>query len=190
MDGSMKHVYVMLTQTGTYIARSIRYFTKDPYNHASISIDDTLFNFWTFSRRVRRFPLIGGFVREQINRGIFPEYPQTRMVIYAIPISDEAYHRLQTILRDYIHQHRRWKYNFAAIFGGLINRPFQTHSRHTCSEFVSVILQKSGICTFNKPSPLIRPSDLMDLPNSTVLYEGLMTEYAALMTHRHSFQNG
>lgn len=176
----MRRIYIMLTQVGTYVSRSIKYFTKDPYNHASIGLDESLTYFYTYARKVRRFPLISGLVREKINSGIFPYYPQTKMIVYAIDVNDETYKRVHDIIRDYIHHRQECKYNFAALFGSVINRAFHFKRRHTCAEFVAVVLQRGGIHQFGKPLPLVRPGDLMDLPNSHVLYEGLMTEFDGL----------
>ncbi len=67
----MKEVYIMLTQVGTLVSKSIKLYTKAKYNHASIGVDPSLRVFYSFARRVRYFPVIGGFITEVVNEGIF-----------------------------------------------------------------------------------------------------------------------
>ena len=76
----MKEVYIMLTQVGTLVSKSIKLYTKAKYNHASIGADPSLRVFYSFARRVRYFPIIGGFITEVVNEGMFKYYPQQNVL--------------------------------------------------------------------------------------------------------------
>ena len=56
-------LYVMLTQTGTWMGKLICLFTHYEFNHVSVSLDPTFRNWVSFARYVRGVPLAGGFVR-------------------------------------------------------------------------------------------------------------------------------
>ena len=36
------HIFVLLMQTGTSVAKVLQFFTRKPYNHASVALDLTL----------------------------------------------------------------------------------------------------------------------------------------------------
>ena len=36
---TVKHVYIILSQTGTFFSKAIQMYTKDPYNHASLAFE-------------------------------------------------------------------------------------------------------------------------------------------------------
>ncbi len=164
----------MLTQVGTLVSKSIQLYTKAKYNHASIGVDPNLQVFYSFARRVRYLPIIGGFITEIVNDGMFKYFPETECVIYAKRVDDSTYNRVCTLLDKYKDDPKKYHYNLMALIGFLVNKPFNCKNRHTCSEFVAKILQESGVCTFSKPYPLIRPDDMPKIPHLELVYEGKM----------------
>jgi hypothetical protein len=173
---SMKEVYIMLTQVGTLVSKSIKLYTKAKYNHASIGVDPALRVFYSFARRVRYFPLIGGFITEVVNEGMFKYYPQTECAIYAIKVSDAVYDKACEILEMYKRNSRKYHYNLLALLGILINKPFIYENKCTCAEFVARVLQQSGIHSFNKPLCFVRPDEIQAIPGISLIYEGKMTD--------------
>lgn len=174
MGKGMKEVYIMLTQVGTLVSKSIKLYTKAKYNHASIGVDPDLRVFYSFARRVRYFPIIGGFITEVINEGMFKYYPETECAIYAIKVSDAVYGKVCEILEMYKSNPKKYRYNLLALFGILVNKPFYSENKCTCAEFVAKVLQQAGICTFQKPLCFVRPDDLPAIPGISLKYEGLM----------------
>ena len=63
-----RHLYVMLSRTDTGMGRFIRFFTREKYNHVSLSLDDTLQQFVSFGRYRQDVPLAGGYVPEPAER--------------------------------------------------------------------------------------------------------------------------
>jgi hypothetical protein len=57
-----KKVYILLTNTGSFLTKLIKLYTKKPYNHASIAFDYELSEVYSFGRKTARNPVIGGFV--------------------------------------------------------------------------------------------------------------------------------
>ncbi len=177
----MKKVYLLLAQADTFISEAIRFVTKAPYNHAAIGVDDTLTYFWTFGRKLRFFPVVGGFIREKVKEGMYRHHPKTRCIICALEVTDDEYEEVCATIRHYLKHRKEYGYNHAALFGGLIDRAFYQHKRHTCAEFVATVLQGCGIYRFKKPLPLTRPDELMDIPGLTPIYEGLMSDFKESM---------
>ena len=66
-----KYIYILLTDTGTWFSKLVKFYTKAPYNHASISLDDNLEELYSFGRKVYFNPLSAGFVKEALNQGVY-----------------------------------------------------------------------------------------------------------------------
>ena len=41
------HIFVLLMQTGTSVAKVLHFFTRKPYNHASVALDGGIFKLCT-----------------------------------------------------------------------------------------------------------------------------------------------
>ncbi len=172
----MKQIYIMLTQVGTLVSKSIKLYTKARYNHASIGVDPDLKVFYSFARRVRYFPIIGGLIKEIINEGMFKYYPHTECAIYALPVDEATYSRFCSVLDKYTRESQRYRYNFLGLFGCIFNKPFHSEYRNTCAEFVAKVLYEAGIFTFNKQFSLVRPDELPNIPKLHKVYEGRMRD--------------
>lgn len=46
-------IYVLLTNTGTLFSKTIRWYTKNMLNHASIAFDRDLNEVYSFGRKIR-----------------------------------------------------------------------------------------------------------------------------------------
>ncbi|MCX7774463.1 MAG: hypothetical protein N2376_15345 [Clostridia bacterium] len=172
----MKEIYIMLTQVGTLVSKSIKLYTKAKYNHSSIGIDPELKVFYSFARRVRYLPVIGGFITEIINEGMFKYYPDTQCAIYALQVDDKVYTKVVSLLDNYIKEGHRYRYNILGLFGVVINRPFKHEYRNTCAEFIAKVLHDAGIYSFKKEFSLVRPDELPDIPGLKLVFEGRMQE--------------
>ena len=63
------HIFVLLMQTGTSVAKVLQFFTRKPYNHASVALDLTLEEMYSFCRNHIHFPLPAGFNQEIVGEG-------------------------------------------------------------------------------------------------------------------------
>ncbi len=176
VGGIMKKIYIMLTQVGTIVSKSIKLYTKAKYNHASIGVDPQMRIFYSFARRVRYFPVIGGFITEVVNEGMFKYHPNTECAIYALSVEDSVYMKACSLLEKYKREPQKYHYNFLGLFGVMFNKPFNSEYRNTCAEFVAKLLHDSGVYTFHKPFSLVRPDELPGIPKIQLVYEGLMLE--------------
>ncbi len=172
----MKEIYIMLTQVGTLVSKSIKFYTKAKYNHSSIGVDPNLRVFYSFARRVRYFPLIGGFITEVVNEGIFKYHPETECAIYSKRVDNATYNKVCALLDLYKSNPKKYHYNLMALVGILINKPISSKNNRTCAEFIAKVLDEANIYKFKKPFPLVRPDDMPNIPNIKLLYEGRMLD--------------
>src|SRR3954463_3084448 len=95
---SKSYVYILLTDTGTLFTKSIKKYTKAPYNHASISFDAELTELYSFGRKNPNNPINGGFVKEDIFTGTYSKYPETTCVIYKLEVSERDIEKMKRVL--------------------------------------------------------------------------------------------
>ena len=57
-------IYIVLTDTGTLLSKAIGLYTRKDLNHASIAFDEELKEMYSFGRKQRHNPFVGGFVKE------------------------------------------------------------------------------------------------------------------------------
>lgn len=174
-----KEVYIVLTQTKTYFARLIKLYTREPYAHASISFDKDLDSMYSFARLHPNNPFITGFVEEDITDGIFGRCTETTCSVYSLKVTNEQYSRLQEEVEIFKRNREKYSYNFLGIVGVMIHRPIILENRYFCSQFVSYILEQSGIRLFNKSCALVRPFDIRMCPKLKRIYRGKLINYRA-----------
>ena len=97
-----KHVYIVVSQTGTLLSRLLKLVTKAEYNHASISLVPDLDTMYSFGRKNPYNPFLAGFVTESARFGTFKRFSQTRIMVLDIAVSEEQYQaiarRIQTMI--------------------------------------------------------------------------------------------
>lgn len=167
-------VYILLTDTGSFLTKLIKLYTKKPYNHASISFDSELNEVYSFGRKMMENPLYGGFVRENVKQGLFK---QANCAIYSITVTQDQKEKMKSYINEMEKQQDTYRYNFLGLLGFLINRPIVRKNAFFCSQFVATILQNAEVLNFKKPIALIAPHDLIEASHLNLEYEGNLKDY-------------
>jgi hypothetical protein len=157
-----KQVYLLLTNTGSFLTKLIKLYTQKPYNHASIAIDSQLSEVYSFGRKTVRNPFIGGFVKEDVKAGLFK---QADCVIYSITVTEEQIQKLNHMFKKFEAKKKDYRYNFLGLFGVMFNIPIKRKNAFFCSQFVAFLLKESNIIDFDKPLSLITPMIFKVNPN-------------------------
>ncbi len=173
-----RKIYVVLTQTGTFFSRAIKLYTRYNYNHTSIALDKELKQLYSFGRRKIYFPLHAGFVREQIDGGIFKLYKRTSCRVYELSVTEDEYNEVKEIIDRFESEHDRYKYNFLGILAIMLHIPYQRRYHFLCSQFVAYVLKEGKIINFDKDVSFGKPEDFDGIEKGQVVYSGLLSHYA------------
>lgn len=173
----MRKLYLLLSHTGSFVSKCINLYTKDPYTHASIALDERLENLYSFGRIKPHNPLIAGFVKEDIDNGTYQRFLNTTCALYSIEISELQYRLLKAELDRFINADVRYGYNLLGMFGFMVNRPIVRKNSYFCSQFVAEVLQNSGIHLVDKDASLTAPNDFRLSEQVQLVYEGNLFEY-------------
>ena len=172
----MKYIYLVLSQTGTVLSRTIKLVTNKKFNHISLSLDDSLERMYSFGRRCPNNPFIGVFVVEGINKGTFLKFQDTMCRVIRIGVSDSQYDLLCSNIGDMIDSSDKYKYNLLGLFMAAFNICLKSDNKFYCSEFVRHILSLSDIDVSMIPD-IVHPLDFMNMDNN-IVYEGLLKDYS------------
>ncbi|XKF67507.1 hypothetical protein LG329_11530 [Virgibacillus necropolis] len=167
-------VFIILTDTGTLFTKMIKYYTRKPYNHASISFDPHLTDVYSFGRKSERNPFIGGFVKEDIQDGLFK---QARCAIYCCEVTDIQVQKVNRYIKKIEAQKHLYRYNLLGLFAVTVNKQIKRENAYFCSQFVATVLKECGIIDFTKPLSLVTPHDLQEASNFQLVYNGNLKEF-------------
>lgn len=171
----MKKIYIILTYTGTFLSKIIKYYTGDEFSHVSIALDPQLKKMYSFGRLNPYNPFYGGFVHEGINIGTFRRFSRTRAKIYSLEITDEQYEKLKNAIM-YIKQLRKYyRFNLLGLFAVGFRIKIRVDKSFYCAEFVKYVLEQAKIET-SLPE-LVRPESFKQIENLKVEYDGLLKFY-------------
>lgn len=173
----MKKIYIMLSDTGSLFTRSIKLFTRKPYNHSSIAFESDLKTLYSFGRKNPHNPFFGGFVEEKIESGTFKKFHNTSCLVLSVEIPMESYLQLQKVVQEFVDNKDNYHYNLIGMVSAFINRPMPRENKYFCSSFVAESMQKSDLNFIEQSPYLTRPDDFMNIENAVIEYEGLLREY-------------
>lgn len=172
----MRKIYLVMTQTGSILSRTIKLVTGHSYNHISISLDNNLSRMYSFGRKNPNNPFIGVFVIEKINEGTFFKFKGTKCKVIEIEVTDRQYELISSNISSMVSNKGDFKYNLLGLFLAAFHISFHPKNKYYCSEFVRYILSSSSVNVSMIPD-IAHPNDFLKLDHID-LYEGLLSEYS------------
>lgn len=180
MNEQEKHkpraIYVVVTCTGTGVAKAIRVVTKMPYSHASISLDPTLDVLYSFSRSYRLSPLPATFNPEVIGTGTLGRFDNIPCEIYAVPMTEEQYLRMKGLIAYFCAFRRDFSYSLMGLIWVKLQKERELDRKFVCSQFVAYLLEQCGV-PLEKAACLYSPDDLRHIPDARLIYRGELNRY-------------
>jgi len=182
----MESIYLVLTATGTLFSRCIGLYTKARYNHVSLCLDSDINEFYSFGRKIRWFPLIGGFVVEHTDSGLYKAFGNTTCDIYKLDICEEKYEGLKLLVDAFISNKQKYGYNILGLIGVMLNMPLKRKNKYFCTQFVADMLQQCNIHDFGKDPSLVTPHDFYYIKELVPVYEGRLCDLGRVVRLRAS----
>ncbi len=176
-----KYIYVLLSRTHTTPARLIRFFTREPYSHASIALDIELNQLYSFARKHIHNPFDCGFIEENIETGIFGMDKNVYCSVYEVPVTEEQYEIVRNEIEIFKKNRDIYQYNYTGIISLMFGKSVADGKHFFCSQFVSHIFYKSGVRLFSKSDGLIRPYDFHIRLKRHMIYSGRLSEYRSFL---------
>ncbi|WP_080872257.1 hypothetical protein [Oceanobacillus timonensis] len=167
-------VYLLFTDTGSYLSRLIHLYTQEPLNHVSIALDRELTEVYSFGRKQPNNPFIGGFVKEDISS---PFLNQSRCEIYELEVTRKEYEYITSFIQHIEIDKEKYRYNFIGLIGVMMNVKITRQTAFFCSQFVATILQNVTSLPLTKDPYFTTPEDIRSASNLKLVYEGVLLQY-------------
>ena len=175
-----KEIYLVLTQTSSFVSFVLKIYTHAAFNHISISLTPDLEPMYSFGRRFPYFPYWGGFVKEHPHAGTFRRFPRTKAVVLSLSVSEEAYRGIQKVVDDMYQNKNEYGYNYIGLLLASMKISIQRKKKYYCSEFVKSLFQRFEIPGAESFGPIAEPCDFLAFPGVQMAYQGLLKDFSCL----------
>lgn len=179
MNNNRKTIFIMLSYTGTMLSKAIKKYSNAPYSHVSISLERDLTNFYSFGRKISFCPIWGGFVTEELDKGVYKRFKNAECGIFELEISAEQFEKLRIEIEQFQLRADKLRYNFIGLFTCAMGVQFTRQNHYFCSQFVDTILKGAGVDIFKKPSEFVTPTDFLNADELTLIYSGPIKKLAS-----------
>lgn len=174
---SDQKIYLLLTDTGSMLTRTIKLFTRKKYNHVSLAFDAALTDTFSFGRKKANNPFIGGFIHEDVTSDF---YSQAKCAVYSLTVSEEQAALMRGYVSSFEKDKEKYHYNLLGLLPALFNKEWDRENYYFCSHFVSTVLVEGDVLQSNKPVALMRPADVLEALPFEPLYEGILYHFNEL----------
>jgi len=163
----VKLIYVVFLSSDNLMGKLIRCFTRHAFNHTAISLDESLMKMYSFARRQKRSPLVGGFVVETPSR-YFGGKGKVPLKIAEVALDERQYSSVLATIEDFERRQGELIYNSIDAFFSLFSIRVHIRDSHTCYSFVAQALNLKGIGNI---------SDLEKHVEKSLVYTGDIKSY-------------
>jgi len=135
----MKQLYLVFSSTPYILGKFVRFFTRETYNHVSLSTDSRFEHAYSFARRYRSTPLYGGLVQESSSR-----YKNgnklAQIAVCRLDVSDETHEEIINTINTMFAEKEKYIYNTISAIATLNKKCVRRKNAYTCVEFATLML--------------------------------------------------
>ena len=159
-----KHIYIVLIESYTGLGKLLKKFTGYRYEHIAVSLDGSLKEFYSFSRKQHHHPFKAGFMKEYRDYYAFEEYRKFYSKIFAIPVSEDRYEEIEGFINRLLSDDEQI-FNLFAMLTTPIIHGFRLYKAHNCMDFTAKVIEMAGV-------KLDKPYYKYDIPDIEKLLDG------------------
>lgn len=141
--GKTRNLYVMISKTDTGIGLIIRNFSHYPYNHVSITTDESLRTWYSFVRYHHDFPFYSGFAPEPVERLLAKSDIPVR--IFRVEITEQKAQQLEQLFSYAGQRDTGLLYNYYDAIASSLKLKVDIPGAYTCLSFACAVLDKQYI---------------------------------------------
>ena len=167
----MKELFIVLIRPYTGLGSIARRFTKYEYTHIAVSLDNSLSEFVSYSRRYHSFPFDAGFAHEYRDYYAFGRHRSVKVKVFRLRMSDEKY----SDILQYINACENDSdeiFNLFSMATMPILHGFRIYKANNCMSFTAKIIELSGLVDMEKPYYKYSIEDMDKLLSEHFYFEG------------------
>ena len=160
-----KTIYILLTQFPGSYSRVIRLWTRFPYTHASLGLEEDLNTFYSFVWK--------GFIVESVRRYNKPGRKPFPCALYALDVPEDTYLAVKELIEGFHNNRANLRYSRLGVVIGLVLRlPFRKKDHYFCSQFVAEVLTRCRCLRMKKHSTVCFPKDFSRNKDLKMVFRG------------------
>ncbi|MBQ7345675.1 MAG: hypothetical protein IJW45_06410 [Oscillospiraceae bacterium] len=159
-----RKIYILLTRFPGLDAKALSCYTRFPYSHASVGLEEDTNTFYSF--------VVKGFIVEDIARYCKADRPPFPCALYELEVTQAVYDRVKDLLQNFVKHRSTLRYSYWGLLLSLIHIPSRWKGRYFCSQFVAEVLQRCKATRLKKSSTLYLPKDLHRLTDLKLVFQG------------------
>lgn len=159
----MKKIYVVLIESYTGLGKLLKRFTGYRFEHIAVSMDKSLTEFYSYSRKQHHHPFAAGFMKEYRDYYAFEEYKKFYSKVFVVPVTDEQYEDIQALI-DRCAADDEQIFNLFAMLTTPILHGVRIYKAHNCMDFTARVIELAGV-------KLEKPFYKYDIPDIERLLE-------------------
>lgn len=179
-----RKLYIILTNNNTILNKTIKLYTRNEFNHVSISFDLDLLESYSFGRKKAYNPFVGGFIKEDYNTIFFN---RSYCEIYELELSTHDYDLIYNEVKHMENNKNLYGYNLIGLFFIAMNVEYERKNRYFCSEFVASLLKRTDYKSFFDKPYLIQPKHFKNVDGMNLVYQGYIKDYNKLVISNLNF---
>lgn len=165
-----RKLFVLLTQFPGFDSKALRWWTRFPYSHVSLGLDEDMNTFYSF--------VVKGFIVEDISRYNKPGRAPFPCELYCLEVPEDTYREVKATLGTFVRNRPLLGYSRLGLILTLINIPWRLKNRYICSHFVAQTLQRCHCVRLKKDSTLYLPKDFPRLKELRMVFKGDLLHFA------------
>lgn len=166
----MKYIYIVLIKAHTGLGSFARRLTGYPYTHIAVSLDTTMTDFISFSRRYHSFPFNAGFTHEYRDYYAFGEHRSFRAKVFRLPVKESAYEDILAFINE--REKGGYLFNLYSMATMPLLGGFPIVGAENCMSFTAKIIGLSNCVILEKPYYRYSIKDMDALLSDYTMFEG------------------
>ncbi len=166
----MRNIYIVLIKAHTRLGSVARKITRYEYTHTAVSLNGSLTDFVSFSRRRHYMPFDAGFMHEKRDFYAFGKYTYFKAKVFRLNITDENFSEVMKFIRG-CESDTELIFNLISMATMPVFHGINICKAYNCMSFTARILQLSGT-KLSKPFYKYSIKDIDELLSDKCIFEG------------------
>lgn len=167
----MKDIYIVLIKAHTGLGSIARRLTGYPYTHIAVSLDRSMTDFISYSRRYHYFPFDAGYTHEYRDYYAFGSYERFGAKVFRLRLSEEGYAEVMDFIRN-CENDKAQLFNIFSMATMPVIGGFRIYRANNCMSFTARVIEKSGCVRLEKPFYRYSIKDMDLLLGKFAVFEG------------------
>ncbi|MBO4311110.1 MAG: hypothetical protein J5856_08620 [Lachnospiraceae bacterium] len=147
----MDYIYIVLEKSHTLLGKVSRLTDGYDYTHITLSLDEKLDRFYSFSRFWHYAPFSSGFMKETLDCYAYGKNESVKLKVFKIPVSREEKNKVKHFIKNVSDDRNNYVFNLYSALTMPLFHGFRIYKTYNCMSFCARALSMISAVTLEKP---------------------------------------